>query len=83
MKVTNVCTNRTLSAVLSRAEWQAVAPAIKSESRRRSPRWDLLDVAGYDLDTVCISLSVNGAYFQELDEVFSAHIPGWEKMAEV
>lgn len=74
---------RTLYAVLSRAEWQAVAPAIKAESRCKSSRWSLLDVAGYDPDTVCISLSVNGAYFQELDEVFSAHIPGWEKMAEV
>lgn len=74
---------RTLYAVLSRDEWATCAPAIKSESRRKSPRWTLLDVAGYDPDTVCISLSVNGAYFQELDEVFSAHIPGWEKMAEV
>ena len=74
---------RTLSAVLSRAEWQAVAPAIKAESRRKSSRWSLLDVAGYDPNTVCISLSVNGAYFQELDKVFSAHIPDWEKMAEV
>ena len=75
--------NRTLSAVLSRAEWQAVAPAIKAESRRKSSRWSLLDVAGYDPNTVYISLSVNGTYFQELDEVFSAYIPGWEKMAEV
>lgn len=74
---------RTLYAIISRAEWQAVAPAIKSESRRKKARWTLLDVAGYDPDTVCISLSVNGAYFQELDKVFSAHIPGWEKMAEV
>lgn len=74
---------RTLYAVLSRADWQTVAPTIKAESWRKSPRWTLLDVAGYDPDTVCISLSVNGAYFQELDKVFFAHIPGWEKMAEV
>ena len=74
---------RTLYAVLSRTDWQAVAPTIKGESRRKSPRWTLLDVAGYDSDTVCISISVNGAYFQKLDKVFSAHIPGWEKMAEV
>lgn len=74
---------RTLYAVLSRNEWAVCAPAIKGESRRKSPRWTLLDVAGYDPDTVCISLSVNGAYFQELDKVFSAHVPGWEKMAEV
>ena len=71
---------RTVSAVLSRAEWEAVAPAIKAESRRKSSRWSLLDVAGYGPDTVCISLSVNVAYFQELDKVFSAHIPGWENM---
>ena len=71
---------RTVSAVLSRADWQAVAPAIKAESRRKSPRWTLLDVAGYGLDTVYISLSVNGPFFQELDKVFSAHVPGWENM---
>ena len=72
--------NRTLYAVLSRADWQSVAPAIKSESRRKSPRWTLLDVAGYDPDTVCISLSVYGPYFHDLDELFSAHVPGWENM---
>lgn len=73
---------RTLYAVLSRADWQTVAPAIKAESRRKASRWSLLDVAGYDPDTVCITLSVNGAYFQELDKVFSTHIPDWEKMAD-
>lgn len=71
---------RTVSAVLSRAEWAACAPAIKTESRHKSPRWTLLDVSGYGPDTVHLSLSVNGPYFQELDEVFSAHVPGWEKM---
>ena len=71
---------RTVSAVLSRADWQAVAPAIKTESRRKSPRWTLLDVAGYGPDTVHLSLSVNGSFFQELDAVFSAHVPGWENM---
>ena len=71
---------RTLSAVLSRVEWAAVASAIKSESRRKSPRWTLLDVAGYGPDSVHISLSVNGPYFHDLDKVFSAHIPDWENM---
>lgn len=71
---------RTVSAVLSRADWQAVAPAIKTESRRKSPRWTLLDVAGYGPDTVHLSLSVNGPYFHDLDKVFSAHVPGWENM---
>lgn len=71
---------RTVSAVLSRADWQAVAPAIKSESRRQSPPWSLLDVAGYGPDTVYLSLSVNGPYFHDLDNVFSAHVPGWENM---
>lgn len=74
---------RTLSAVLSHVEWAAVAPAIKAESRRKSPRWTLLDVSGYGSDTVHLSLSVNGPYFQELDKVFSAHIPGWEQMEGV
>lgn len=74
---------RTLSAVLSRADWAVVAPAIKAESRRKSPRWTLLDVAGYGLDTVYLSLSVNGAFFRDLDNVFSTYVPGWEKMAEV
>ena len=71
---------RTVSAVLSRADWQAVAPAIKTESRRKSPRWTLLDVAGYGPDTIHLSLSVNGPFFQELDAVFSAYVPGWENM---
>lgn len=75
--------NRTLSVVLSRSEWNAVAPAIKAESRCKSPRWTLLDVAGYSPDTVYISLSVNGPFFHELDKVFSAHVPGWEKMEGV
>lgn len=70
---------RTLSAILSRSEWAACAPAIKAESRRKSPRWTLLDVAGYGPDTVHLSLSVNVPFFQELDAVFSAHVPGWEK----
>ena len=71
---------RLVNAVLSRQEWQAVAPAIKAESRRKKARWTLLDVAGYDPDTVCISLSVYGPYFHDLDELFSAHVPGWENM---
>lgn len=74
---------RTLSAVLSRIDWKAVAPTIKSESRRKSPRWTLLDVAGYGPDTVCISLSVNGPFFQDLDNVLATYVLGWEKMEEV
>lgn len=74
--------NRTVSAVLSRSEWNAVATAIKAESRRKSGRWTLLDVAGYGPDTVHLSLSVNGPYFQDLDNVFAAHIADWECMAE-
>lgn len=74
---------RTLSAVLSRADWAVVAPAIKAESRRKSPRWTLLDVAGYGSDTVYLSISVNETFFRDLDNVFFAYVPGWEKMAEV
>lgn len=71
---------RTVSAVLTRADWQSVAPAIKTESRQKNARWTLLDVAGYGPDTVYLSLSVNGPYFHDLDNVFSAHVPGWERM---
>ena len=71
---------RTVSAILSRDEWAAVAPIIKAEKWRCLSRWTLLDVAEYDPDTVYISLSVNGHYFQELDDVFASHVPGWEKM---
>lgn len=76
----SIIKSRTVSTVLSRADWQAVAPAIKTESRRKSPRWTLLDVAGYGPDTVHLSLSVNGPFFQDLNAVFSAHVPGWENM---
>ena len=75
--------NRTLSAVLSRSDWAVVAPAIKAESRRKNARWTLLDVAGYGSDTVYLSVSVNGAFFRDLDNVFFTYVPGWEKMAEV
>lgn len=79
----SIIKKRTVSTVLSRAEWQAVAPAIKAESRRKSPRWTLQDMAGYGPDTVYLSLSVNGPYFQELDNVFAVHVPDWEKWEEV
>ena len=79
----SIISNRTVSAVLSRAEWQAVAPDIKTESRSKHPRWTLLDVAGYGPDAVYISLSVNGPYFRDLDNVFSSHVPGWERIGEV
>lgn len=75
--------NRIVSVILSRAEWQAVAPDIKTESRSKHPRWTLLDVAGYGHDTVHISLSVNVPYFRDLDNVFYSHVPGWERMREV
>lgn len=75
--------NRTLSAVLSRSDWAACAPVIKAGSRLKTPRWTLLDVAGYGPDAVYVSLSVNGPYFRDLDNVFSAYVPDWKKMAEV
>lgn len=71
---------RTLSTVLTRDEWAACAPAIKAESRRRSPRWHVVDVAGYGLNAVHLSLSVNGNHWRDLDDIFTAHVPGWEKM---
>lgn len=79
----SIISSRTITAILTRDQWAAVAPAIKAESRRKSPRWTLLDVAGYDPDTVHLSLCVNGPYFRELDDVFAVHVPGWEKMEEV
>ena len=79
----SIVKNRTLSAVLSCSDWQAVAPAIKAESRRKNARWTLLDVASYGSDTVYLSISVNGTFFRDLDNVFFTYVPGWEKMAEV
>lgn len=72
--------NRTMSVVLSRSDWQAVAPVIKTESRQKNARWTLLDVAGYGPGTVYLSLSVNGPYFRDLDNVFAVYVPGWERM---
>ena len=79
----SIINSRSLSCVLTRAEWNAVAPAIKKESHCKTPRWTLSDVSGYGVDTVYLSLSVNGPFFHELDEVFAAHVSGWEKMEEV
>ena len=76
----SIIKKRTVSAVLSRSEWQAVAPVIKRETRRKSPRWALQDVSEYGRDYVYLCIALHGSFWAELDNVFSAHVPGWEKM---
>ena len=69
---------RTLSAVLTRDEWAACAPAIKAESRRKSPRWTLQDVADYGTGYVHLSFTLSGSYWHDLNNVFGAYVPNWE-----
>ena len=70
---------RLVNAVLSRQEWEAVAPAIKAERETVNPRWQLVNVSGY-WDEVYIEIMLTGNFWHELDAVFLAHIPGWEAM---
>ena len=70
---------RLVNAVLSRQEWQAVAPTIKAEGKRARPRWELVSVSGY-WDEVYIEIMLTGSFWHELDAVFLAHVPGWEAM---
>ena len=70
---------RLVNAVLSRQEWEAVAPAIKAEGKRARPRWQLVNVSGY-WEEVYIEIMLNGSFWHELDAVFLAHVPGWEAM---
>lgn len=71
--------NRLVNTVLSRQEWEAVAPAIKAEQQAAHPRWELVSVSGYWED-VYIEIMLTGGFWHELDAVFLAHIPGWEAM---
>ena len=70
---------RLVNAVLTRQEWESVAPAIKAEGKRARPRWELLTVSGY-WDEVYIEIMLTGNFGHELDAVFLAHVPGWEAM---
>ena len=70
---------RLVNAVLTRQEWEAVAPAIKAEREKARPRWELLTVSGY-WDEVYIEIMLTGSFWHELDAVFLAHVPGWEAM---
>ena len=70
---------RLVNAVLTRQEWEAVAPAIKAEEKKARHRWELLSVSGY-WDEVYIDIMLTGSFWHELDAVFLAHVPGWEAM---
>lgn len=74
---------RTVSAILSRDNWQAVAPVIKREARRKKPRWTLFDVADYGGGYVHLSIALHGSFWADLDAIFAAHVPDWEKWEEV
>lgn len=70
---------RLVNAVLSRQEWEVVAPAIKAEREKARPRWELVSVSGY-WDEVYIEIMLTGSFWRELDAVFLSHVPGWEAM---
>ena len=70
---------RLVNAVLSRQEWESVAPAIKAEEKKARPRWQLVNVSGYWED-VYIEIMLTGSFWHELDAIFLTHVPGWEAM---
>lgn len=70
---------RLVSTVLSRQEWEAVAPTIKAERETAHPRWELVNVSGYWED-VYIEIMLTGSFWHELDAVFLSHVPGWDAM---
>ena len=70
---------RTLSTVIDRSDWDAVAPAIKAESNRTAPRWTLGDVSAYG-NFLHITITVNGNFWKDLDDTFAKYVKDWEKM---
>lgn len=72
----SIISNRTFSAFLTRDQWAACAPDIEADSRR----WTLQDVVNYGGGYVHLSIALHGAFWAALDDIFAAHVPGWEKM---
>ena len=70
---------RKCSAVVSSKEWEALRCPLLSEERKKCPRWKLDNISGFGPD-VYLEFSVFGKFWKDLDEIFSAYVPGWEKM---
>ena len=70
---------RKLNVVVSTKEWEALRAPLLAENRKPSPRWKLENVSGFGPD-VYLEFSVFGNFWKDLDEIFSAYVPGWGKM---
>ena len=70
---------RKFNVVVSAKEWESLRTLLLDERRKESPRWKLENVFGFGRD-VYLELSVFGKFWKDLDEIFSAYVPGWEKM---
>ena len=70
---------RKCSAVVSSKEWESLRCPLLAEERKECPRWKLENVSGFGPD-VYIELTVFCDFWKDLDDVFAAYVPGWEKM---
>ena len=70
---------RRLNVAVSAKEWEALRAPLLTENRKQSPRWKLGNVSAFGPD-VYLEFSVFGKFWKDLDEVFSAHVPDWEKL---
>lgn len=70
---------RKLNVAVSAKEWEVLRAPLLSENRKPSPRWKLENVSSFGPDFY-LEFSVFGKFWKDLDNVFSAYVPGWEKM---
>ena len=70
---------RKLNVVVSAKEWESLRTLLLAERRKESPRWKLENVSGFGPD-VYLEFSVFGKFWKDLDEIFSAYVPGRENM---
>lgn len=70
---------RKFNAVVSAKEWEFLRAPLLAEKRKECPRWKLENISGFGPD-VYIELTIFGNFLKDLDDIFSAYVPCWEKM---
>lgn len=74
-----IIAERKFNAVVFAKEWEFLRYPLFAEKRKKCPRWKLENISGFGPD-VYIELTIFGNFWKDLDDVFSAYVPGWEKM---
>ena len=78
----SIVSSRTINVTLSYNAFVSCLPEIKAEFSKARPRWEIQDIVGGD-NCVYLSIALHGPFWDALDAIFTAHVPGWEKMEEV